>query len=237
VATKKSPKFNPPSPQRVAERALVLSAVVCRSGIERDAGNAQAEKFRGNVVDWLTQLKLDSETEPAEMELLQTSLGELSQRVLVDTSWRTEGLAVLAWALGKYDLPSYDTQAVGFPIAETLGFMRPREATVLHAPKLRKRKEIKALADQIFALHWRLRQFALHRSAINFEEVARTAWFGPLLKNLPLRDNDLALNGQPLSKTAEPQWRKALSTAQERHQALNWLEGHGVVYSRVSTDT
>ena len=50
------------------------------------------------------------------MGLLKTPLGKLAKKDGVDTDWRTEGLAVLAWALGKYELPNYETQA-GPPLA------------------------------------------------------------------------------------------------------------------------
>lgn len=238
MATEEIKQLNPPSPQRVAERALVLSAVVCRSGIERDAGNAEAEKFRQAVVDWLKSLHLDAEAEAAEMEMLQTPLGKLDKKVVLDASWRTEGLAVLAWALGKYGLPRYDKQAIGFAAAETLGFMRPRESTVSNAPELRSREQIAALADQLFTLHWRLRQFSLDHKAIDFEEVARTAWFGPLsLEGLSLNEKDLEIYGFPISQIPEPQWRTVMSIAQERHQAVNWLEGYEAIYSEVETST
>ena len=196
------PELNPPSPERVAERALVLSAVVCRSGIECDAGKADAEKFRQAVVDWVKNLHLDAEAEAAEMEMLQTPLGKLDKKLVLDASWRTEGLAVLAWGLGRYGLPRYDKQAIGFAAADVLGFMQPRERTVLRAPELRSRAQIAALADQLFTLHWRLRQFSLDHKAIDFEEVARTAWFGPLkLEGLSLNEKDLEIYGFPISVT------------------------------------
>jgi hypothetical protein len=232
------PELNPPLPQRVAERALVLSAVVCRSGIERDAGNEQVEKFRQQVVAWLQRFQLDSEAEPAEMEMLQTPLGKLAKQVVIDTSWRTEGLAVLAWALGKQQLPKYETQSNGPAAAEALGFLKPREQTALHQPRLRPVQEIAALGDQIFTLHWRLRQFSLEPGAIDFLEFAKTAWFGPLsLDGLNLSEKDLSIGGMPLARAPEREWRTVMSITQERHQAVNWLAGHESIYSQVTTDT
>jgi hypothetical protein len=238
MANEEQPELNPPSPQRVAERALILAAVICRSGIERDAGNLQAEKFREQVIAWLERLKLSSEAEPQEMGLLKTPLGKLAKKDGVDTSWRTEGLAVLAWALGKYELPNYETQASGPAAAEALGFLKPREETVLHEPRLRSVEEITALSDQIFTLHWRLRQFSLEPAAIDFQEFAKTAWFGPLsLDGLHLSEKDLAIQGLPISRATEQQWRTVMSITQERHQAVNWLEGQEQIYSQVTTDT
>jgi hypothetical protein len=238
MATEELPEPIPPTALRVAQRALVLSAVVCRSGIEDDAGNQQTEAFREQVVGWIERLGLNAEAEPEEMELLNTPLGGLPKKKRVDASWRTEGLVVLAWALGKCELPDYDREANAPGTADTLGFLEEKDDTVLREPALRPRQEIAALADQLFTLHWRLRQFSLDQAPMDFQEFSRTAWFGPLsLDHLRLIENDLAIQGLPVSRATEEQWREALSIAQERHQAVNWLEGHDPVYSEVTADT
>lgn len=216
----------------------MLSAMVCRSGIERNAEHDQAEKFRQHVVAWMERLKLDSEAEPAEMEMLQTPLGKLSKQLVIDASWRAEGLAVLAWALGKRPLPDYETQSSGPAIADALGFMKAREQTVLNQPRLRSFQKIQELSDQIFTLHWRLRQFSIEPGPLDFQELAKTASFGPLsLDGLRLSEKDLAIHGVPISRSTEQQWRTVMSIAQERHQAVNWLEGYEALYSEVGTDT
>ena len=145
---------------------------------------------------------------------------------------------MLAWALGKQQLPNYETQSNGPATAEALGFLKPREQTALHQPRLRPVEEITALSDQIFTLHWRLRQFSLKPEAIDFQEFAKTAWFGPLsLDGLQLSEKDLSIRGMPLARAPEKEWRTVMSITQERHQAMNWLEGHEAIYSEVTTDT
>ena len=228
----------PPLPARVAERALVLSAVVCRSGLEQDAGNKEAEKFRQHVVNWLEQLNLHTEAEPQELKLLKTNLGGLSRKETMDGTWHAEALAVLAWALGKYELPTYDVQVDGPEIASNLGFLNERGTTVLHSPSLRSSEEINAFADHLFTLHWRLRQFSLDQAPMDFENFAKTAWFGPLsMDGIRLREKDLEIRGLPLSTVPMEEWREALSIVQERHQAVNWLQGQERIYSQVTTDT
>lgn len=228
----------PPSADRVARRALTLAAVVCRSGIESDAGNADAEGFRAEVLDWALYLGLEDEIEPDEMTLLRTPLGKLTERQIIDASWRVEGLAVLGWALGCYDLPPYDMRADGPTIGFELGFNEEPETTVLSDPELLPREELSALADQLFSLHWRLRQYSLDGAAMDFADVARRAWFGPLsLDGLRLCEGDLELRGVPLFRAPEELWREALSIAQERQLAVNWLEGQDPIYSQVTADT
>jgi hypothetical protein len=238
MSTEEFSEQTPPDAFRVAQRALVLSAVICRSGIEQDVGNAQAKDFRAKVIEWVERLGLNSEAEPEEMELLSLPLGKLSKKQNINASWQSEALAVLAWALKKSTLPSYDVQADGPAIADSLGFMKEKSHTALHLPQLKEPEEIAALGDHIFMVHWRLRQFSLDKSRMNFEDFARSAWFGPLpLNGLDLLDDDLEIQGVPIFEATEEQWRGALSIAQTRHQTVNWLLGNDPIYSKVTTDT
>jgi Domain of unknown function (DUF4272) len=228
----------PPSADRVARRALALAAVVCRSGIEGDAGDAEAEKFRESVIKWVEEVGLTDEIEPNEMDLLRTPLGKLNNRQRIDASWRVEGLAVLAWALGRYELPPYDLCADGPAAGLALGFREEKEDTVLSAPELRSRDELSSLADQLFSLHWRLRQYSLDGAAMDFVDVARRAWFGPLpLDGLRICEGDLEVRGVPLFRAPQELWLEAMSIARERQQAANWLEGQDAIYSEVTCDT
>ena len=112
--------------------------------------------------------------------------------------------------------------------------MVERDNTILSFPELRPPHEIAALADQMFTLHWRLRQYSLNQSRMDYLEFARTAWFGPLsLNGLRLNGKDLEIQDVPIFQASEKQWREALGLAQERHQAANWLQGHDPIYSLV----
>jgi hypothetical protein len=216
----------------------VLSAVVCRSGIESDAGNKDAERFREGVLNWLFDLGLSDEIEKEEYELLISPLGTLERRKVIDASWRGEGMAVLAWALNKAELPPHDELVDSPTVAESLGFMNDAESTTLHNPQLRSFDELNRFAESMLALHWRLRQYSLDHAPMNFVEFAKTCYFGPLeLHGLRLLEDDLAIGDRPIGEATEESWRECLSIAQERHIAANWLMGNEEVYSEVTTDT
>jgi hypothetical protein len=228
----------PPSAERVAARALVLSAIVCRSAIEGDAGNSKAEAFRAEVMSWFRDVGLVEEAEPNELALLECELGGLSDRQRIDGSWRAEGLAVLAWALRRCDLPVYDRRADPYLIEQALGFRESRLDSILEHPGLRSPEEVSDLADVLFTLHWRMRQYSLDRKPMNFGEFADTAWFGPLsLMGLRLVSDDLEVRGVPVWDASEQDWREVLSIARERQQAANWLSGQESIYSQVTCDT
>jgi hypothetical protein len=172
------------------------------------------------------------------LSLLSAPLGTLSERQVIDGSWRGEGLGVLAWALGRYELPSYQ-QAISSPdAADTIGFLTPEAAELIESAVLREPEELELLAERLLALHWRLRQFSIRPEYMDFGSFARTAYFGPLdVEGLELVRGDLAIDGRPLMDVGEARWRECLSIALERQQAANWLCGQEALYSDVTCDT
>ena len=100
----------PPTPQRVAARTLVTAAVVGRGLLEMQLqqGHAEVAENLPRIVEWIRELGLESECEPEEWQRLNTPAGELAEQAMIDSMWRIEGLAVLAWSLGLIDQPPYD---------------------------------------------------------------------------------------------------------------------------------
>ncbi len=229
----------PPAPQRVAARALVLCAVVCRGFIEQEPKSRDNESLRRRVLDWLDGLTLMPEVEPSELALLRAPLGTLSPQDAVDAGWRCEGLALLAWALQVFELPGYDEEVEPKAVTEALGFLWAEEAgELLAAPTLRPAAELERVGRQLFALNWRLTEFRLRPKSLYFGAFAKDAWFGPLdISYVRLMQGDLAVGNQPLIRAAPEQVGALASVARERHEAINWLLGQDPLYSRVSANT
>jgi len=230
------PPLTPPSALRVAKRALVMTAVTCRAFIEQDG--AAAYEFWNGVRGWFDDLNIAEEIEPWEQEVLDCPLGSLDGQVMANAQWLCEGLVVLAWALKRYQLPPHDQGIVAAEVSEALGFRSPKIDTVLEDPSLRSLDEFNALSDRMFAIHWRLREFSLSRSKMNFKEFSQTAWFGPLnIAGVSLEDDDLAINGAAIVEAEGSAVRICQSIAVERHRAANWLIGYESVYSETDTST
>src|SRR5262245_14045107 len=172
-------EMNPPSVKRVADRALILASLCCRGGIEQDAGNPEAEGFRQHVCEWLKQCGAESEAEPGERAILQAPLGKLSREEHAAASWQAEGLVVLAWALNRAELLDYEAVADAKALADSLGWLTD-DVSGLRASRLRLVSELRDVADRLFALDWRQADYQLNKKPLNFQEFARTAWFGPL---------------------------------------------------------
>jgi hypothetical protein len=230
---------NPPTAERVARRALALTAVTARAILEQDAANPEASGTYQDLVAWVRDISIDDEFEPDEWEVLQRPLGRLDQRQQINSTWRLEGLVVLAWALGRFEIPPHDQLVELNPLWRSLGLLDGGAARALLAkPALRSREDIGALRNRLFALHWRLRNFHINPGIMDFAEYARTCWFGPLdVSDLPLVEGDLGLRGERIDRAPPEVFSSAHSAAQERHQAANWLWEGPEGYSEASVAT
>jgi hypothetical protein len=227
-----------PTAQRVARRALALTAVTARAILEQD-WRSRHPKEHPRLLDWVQTMEIGSELEPDEWEVLQRPLGRLDQRQQINATRRLEGLVILAWALGRSPIPPHDKLVKYKRLWRTLGLRDPKAAGKLLAdPVLRPRAEIISQRNRLFALHWRLRNFRLHAVVMDFAEFARTCWFGPLdLTGLRLVKGDLGLRGRRLDRVSSDVFSAAESSALERHLAANWLWGGRERYSRASQAT
>ncbi len=230
----------PPSPEKVAQRAIVLSTVCCRGFVERDRSNAkEAGALVKRACNWLRGLGLEEELSAWERQVLDAPFGTLPERDRINASWLSEGLVVLAWALGKAELPGVDEQCSPADTANCLGFLEPIDATVLKDPQIRPLSELQEYNEFIYNIHWRVRDFSLNRRRYDFESLAQKAWGEPVLRHgLVLRERDLCVNGVPISQSEESAWRALVSITQERHRASNWLIGYeSEDFYLVTTDT
>ena len=229
-----------PDAARVAARALALAAVACRGMTECDDDKHRAESRRHHVCRWLDRLGVANELEESESSLIRTPLGLLDRQSMIDASWRSEGMLVLAWSLGRVELPRYDDydQYDSFDAANKLGFLAERSETVLARPLLRARAEIAHWANTYLTVHWRLRQHSIDRAPMDLADYVSQCVWGPLtLAEVELIDGDLGIRGERIDRVPYDWYYRTFSVTRERHQALNWLLGFGPAYSEVATDT
>jgi hypothetical protein len=230
--------ITPPSPERVAARALVLSVISCRGLIEQDAGEPEAERLRESLLGWLDSIGALAELESSETELISTPLGGLDRKRARQAGWQSEGMVVLAWALGFAKLPAFEVECDPTDIANRMGFLDERHQTPLHSPRLRDMSEIETWADTYLTLHWRLREFSVKQSSMDFVTyVSECQWARLSLDHLETQNRDLAIDGVRVDKLECEKFRKTLGITQERHIAFNWLLGLEPIYSQVTADT
>jgi hypothetical protein len=117
----------PPTPCRVAKRALALTAVAARATLEFDAPQLDdPETQRRRLIDWIESLDIGDEFEPEEWKVLQRPVGNIEQQDHLNAMWRVEGLAVLAWAIRRHELPPDDELVVPADLYQAMGIFDAR---------------------------------------------------------------------------------------------------------------
>jgi hypothetical protein len=232
------PEFIPPTVERVRRRAWATSAVVCRGFLEVFPEPSEAAVLHSRILSWIDAISLRPELEPWESEMIEADVGTLDERTSIDGTWRSEGLAVLAWALSTFELPPHDTLVDASAAADSVLFLAPDALQRSRELRLRSEEELDDFAAVQLALHWRLREFSLRPAAMDYPGFVERASFGPLsIEGVVLAENDLAIDGVPISEAPTDRVRECQSIAAERHRAINWLLGWHEVYSEVDTST
>lgn len=230
----------PPTPQRVARRALALTSVSARATLEMDASQLDSpEELRGHLLEWVEALEIRDELEPEEWKVLQRPVGGLEQQDHINAMWRVEGLAVLAWALGRHDLPPDDALVVPSEIYPAMGFLDPTMGrSVLETAELRSSEELQEMQIHLLMLHWRIRNYSIQPEPFDFVAFSKACWFGEFdISTFRIIDNDLAI-GEAAIHDADSEHRSIVqSLAHERHLAINWLLGYSEKYSDTDTST
>lgn len=229
----------PPAPQRVARRALVLSAIACRSNSDHDPTNPDAIALWNRLKTWIESLDVASEIEPAEKEMIYAPLGSLDNRKRIQATWRAEGLAILAWALGRFPFPKHGEKVDPYELTDSLAFLAEEAAEIISSAELHPRVELDACRELLYALHCRLREFQRQKKARSIAHWIEPTWLESLGVESPigptddLRVGDVEIAAADEEKVNQYEWAVC-----ERHRAAIWLVGEeGPLYSEFSVDT
>lgn len=229
----------PPDAQRVARRALILSAIVCRSNSDHDPTNPDAIDLWGRLKTWIESLDVAAEIKPAEKELIYAPLGSLDDRKRIQATWQAEGFGILAWALGRFPLPKYDQKVDPYELTDSLAFLSEEAADIIKSAELRPRAELNACRELLYAVHCRLRQFFRDKQARSIAAWIEPPWLETLEIESPLgTTGDLRVGDVEIADAHEDAVRQHEWAVCERHRAAIWLVGEaGPLYSEVPVDT
>ncbi len=140
------------SSREVAERAVVLYCVVKSADVED----------RVIIRDWLKREKLWSAVSRAERKLF--GKGKLSNRQLVNASWRVEALEAIVWALGLLPSLTSNTVQCSYRRIEALfPFYLESAELFLKQSKLRSEDDIERALEEIYNQHWKVRDARLNQ--------------------------------------------------------------------------
>jgi uncharacterized protein (TIGR03067 family) len=236
-----------PSAERVARRAMVLALMAYRASLDQLSGDAKYEALHAKLPAWIDRLKLGDELEKEEHDFLRAPLGKANPKTRTDASWRTEGLAVLSWALQRQELPAHDQLAGSKKFVESTGFTEDRLAgldtaaaeKLIREAKFRPEAELNRMQTRITIIHWRLRQQRLGPGPMDYlgylkaHPSFKKAW----LENLPLANGELVIANKAIADADKETVRQCESIAQERQIAVYWLAGDRAVYSKIDPAT
>lgn len=229
----------PPDPLRVARRAMVLSAMVCRGNSDDDPSNPDATALWERLKAWVERLGLDAEMEPAEKRTLYAPLGSLDEKRRVRATWEAEGIAIMAWALGRFALPRHDEEVNPYELTDSLWFLNNEAIEILRSPQLRSAEELHACREMLYAIHCRVREYLRVGSARSIAHWIEPDWLRVLGIESPLGPReDLLIGGAEIAEADRKKVQRCEWAVCERHRAIVWLVGEeGPVYSQVPADT
>lgn len=189
----------------VARRCIVLHGVLA-------AGH---DVPRDQIVAWLRHEGLWDVVSPHESAFLLSDSPTHQQRV--NATWRAEALFPLLWSLGLIpELPS-PQQLCDVPfIQRILPPLFGPVAQFISSARLRRDSEIHAAKEEIYQIHWRIRDARLRGQPSPPGKLSR----------MPHEDCDPPVESYDAG------------VVQERHHALNWLIGYcGQDWDDITTDT
>ena len=249
-----SPVDHPPTPRDAARRLVILHHVTLaplalltrssRLGLQ----NAPAEK-RDELLTFLNQQRdafwsklreqgLWEFLSPSELELSKANGATMTDRQIVNASWRAEAAHTLAWALGlRPEIAPYDTQVRPWQLPVDTDIR-----SFIAQATLRDRDEIEKARSIAELWHWRSRTRQLIESGTpltptrqltdaglhSFDDIVRlTAKHAFANGDLPQPiDEDFPANSKAYRDLTDEEWSDIRSITIERHFGLNWLCGH-----------
>jgi hypothetical protein len=220
---------------------MVLSAVAARAFLEENTQQlGSADKTRVELLDSLSDLGLAGELEREERDLFKTRVGRADKAIAANASWRCEGLAVLAWSLGQFQLPAYDEAVDPIAAQGTVGLANAAFAReLLDSATLRPAADIERFATHATVVTWRLRQYRMAPLPVHFaaylraQKTFRETW----LEGLRFVDGDLAIGDRAIGKAAPEKVAICERIALQRQIAVYWIQGDHPIYSKVDPST
>jgi hypothetical protein len=228
----------PPEPMRVARRALIQSAVVCRGSIELDAIDPDVGETHERLCAWLEHLDLFPAMEPMEKKILTAPLGALNRQQVIRATWAAEGLAILAWALRRFDLAEHDAKVDPFALTASLGLLDEDAISLVNEAELRAPDELQACREMLYAIHCRFGQHRRGEPRMDFMTWIEPGWLVLLGMDQSafLVEGDLGIDGKSIDNADETLVKDGEWITQRRHQASIWLLGEYQLYTETPAD-
>lgn len=227
-----------PTPADVVVRAQCVTALLVRAQIEEQllAAPTTARAWAGaldRLEGWMKGEGLDAALVPEERALLEgRPWGDWTREEASAAAWRIEGLAVLYWALGRFDLDEPGITPVDAEQVQATTSLLPLARELVRGAALRPHAERDRLRRTTGVWRWRARTELLHRrgkggsgGAAYADLVARAADRAAAAGLMPVGEADFLVGQKPFGDVSETELRTFASVALERGRAADWLCG------------
>ncbi|MFL5352725.1 DUF4272 domain-containing protein [Archangium sp.] len=228
------------SGDEILERLFCLAALHQRFIAERAPKSVNTDELAGftkSVLEWLEGTGAAGALSPVERTLFSKLPRTWTLQETLDASWRMEGEAVMAWALGLMPQPPYDRQADPNLLVKIIAVGEPVTEAVRSA-RLRPVEELARAQEEAERWYWRA------TAAMPYFANARGGWFARFGKSARWRaemvrraiGEEATLFGKEYARLSPEQFWTARSIARERLYALNWI-WDGADWDDVLVDT
>lgn len=141
------------SPQEIAKRAIVLTALI----------KVVFGEDQNRVFDWLKSENLWEELSPYELDFTKNTQDE---RACINISWRSEALVSLLWSINKIvALPALNEQVDFVHMSKAIPCFMKSTSDFIQKCQLRNECEIEDEYEKVFDAHWKVRDARLHSKA------------------------------------------------------------------------
>ncbi len=234
------------SPAEVAERCIILAALIRRLSIEALAETVADEHLAGEAFDirsWIQTEGLWERLTGFEIAFLDRPVGLLEDADMAAMAWQVEGLVAVGWALGLTNLPDLGDLNSVESIVKSVPGPWAKIGPWLRSTSPQAEIEIARERDRAEILVWRIQIETPRRRATGLEErdytraiadVVREATSAGLMAEADQRD--FSIGSRAVTAHDDEEIERLTALAEERLRALNWLCGFGDSWDRVALD-
>jgi hypothetical protein len=201
-----------------------------RASVDLQANHPSAPEHHQEILNWLQVRPFAEEIEGEELKVLSTALGTLSREQVLQSSAEVEAAAIIGWALNLLPHPPHDRPVLALGIRHAFGLENPHLLQrLLQELELQPLGKLQKLSRQLEWICARLQQCWLLPTA---DFVSAQGRKEALEIGVPLSQGDLSLQGLPAHQAPSAQIARCLQSLEPRRQALRWLQGGSLLYTR-----
>ena len=221
----------PPTPGRVARRAVILYTLMMRYTAETNATHPRAQEWLAIFPQWLDELEMGSEVEPIDAAILAAPLGALEPEQQTDARWSGEAVGILGWCLQRVgppaDFDAVDPNAVFAALGLEPATLVEGAKDLIARAALRPKEELLAYYAKLKTVQCCMRCRSLNEKSATpiLQQITRQE-----LADLDVPKVDFTVSEESVSRISDEQFRALIGNYFVRVHATGWVIGERECY-------